>query len=196
VALQFLFSCVLLGLTAYRLHYTLNVPVGDPVNNGVDFYGTSAVFSTIEQGILNTFLLDPIMPEILVASILSLFWSLHGCVQLNFPPLQALKRPLYRMFSIHKSSERTSFTVETVVLFVLWIFYLVGAAVSTVRHWLPYQSASVSNLKLHTGQMDRLKLVLDIQTMSCSDRLDGLCLGRLDLYHLFARHQHCLGCPW
>lgn len=40
------------------------------------------------------------------------------------------------MLSIHKSAERPSFAIETVVLFVLWLFYLVGAAVSTVRHVL------------------------------------------------------------
>jgi len=31
-------ACVLLGLAANRLHYTLNLPPGDPLNNGENFY--------------------------------------------------------------------------------------------------------------------------------------------------------------
>ncbi|THU90567.1 hypothetical protein K435DRAFT_256496 [Dendrothele bispora CBS 962.96] len=51
-----LFSIVVLGLSATRLHYTLHVPLGDPVNGGEDFY-------------------DRIVVELLVASILTMLWS-------------------------------------------------------------------------------------------------------------------------
>ncbi|KAL7278403.1 hypothetical protein ACG7TL_007398 [Trametes sanguinea] len=51
-----LFSAVLLGLTATRLHYTLHLPPGDPLNNGNSFY-------------------DPIVAELLVTSVLGLLWA-------------------------------------------------------------------------------------------------------------------------
>ncbi|KAL1945336.1 hypothetical protein VTO73DRAFT_2187 [Trametes versicolor] len=51
-----LFSAVLLGLTATRLHYTLRLPPGDPLNNGQPFY-------------------DPIVAELLVTSVLAMIWS-------------------------------------------------------------------------------------------------------------------------
>lgn len=36
---QWLFSLILLSLTAARLNYTLHLPEGDPLNHGSDFYG-------------------------------------------------------------------------------------------------------------------------------------------------------------
>lgn len=36
---QFLFSIVLLGLTAARIRYTTHLPQGDPLNHGHSFYG-------------------------------------------------------------------------------------------------------------------------------------------------------------
>ena len=39
---QILFSVVLFGLTAARLHYTTHLPKGDPLNGGNNFYGQSA----------------------------------------------------------------------------------------------------------------------------------------------------------
>ena len=59
--LQWLFSAVLLGLTATRLHYTLFLPPYDPLNNGQSFF-------------------DPIVVELAVTSILALFWSSFMCV--------------------------------------------------------------------------------------------------------------------
>lgn len=40
---QGVFSVILLGLTAARIHYTTNLPSGDPLNGGHDFYGQSLV---------------------------------------------------------------------------------------------------------------------------------------------------------
>ncbi|KAI0653246.1 hypothetical protein C8Q70DRAFT_1026652 [Cubamyces menziesii] len=51
-----LFSAVLLGLTGTRLHYTLRLPPGDPLNHGKSFY-------------------DPIVAELLVTSVLGMIWS-------------------------------------------------------------------------------------------------------------------------
>ncbi|KAI0764129.1 hypothetical protein BC629DRAFT_1293649 [Irpex lacteus] len=51
----FLFAAVLLGLTAARVHYTLHIPEGDPLNGGRDFY-------------------DPIVIELLVTAALTLLW--------------------------------------------------------------------------------------------------------------------------
>lgn len=51
-----LFSLVLLGLTAARLHYTTHLPPFDPLNQGRPFY-------------------DPIVAELLVCSILGIIWA-------------------------------------------------------------------------------------------------------------------------
>ncbi|PAV17086.1 hypothetical protein PNOK_0715000 [Pyrrhoderma noxium] len=51
-----LFSLVLLGLTAARLHYTTHLPPTDPLNRGQPFY-------------------DPIVAELAVCSILGIFWA-------------------------------------------------------------------------------------------------------------------------
>ncbi|KAJ2995061.1 hypothetical protein NUW54_g7453 [Trametes sanguinea] len=64
-----LFSAVLLGLTATRLHYTLHLPPGDPLNNGNSFY-------------------DPIVAELLVTSVLGLLWSSFMYV-IDLRPLRA-----------------------------------------------------------------------------------------------------------
>ncbi|KAI0776510.1 hypothetical protein BD413DRAFT_610140 [Trametes elegans] len=54
--LLWLCSAVLLGLAATRIHYTLHLPLGDPLNNGQSFY-------------------DPIIVELLVSSVLAVVWS-------------------------------------------------------------------------------------------------------------------------
>ncbi|KAH9926659.1 uncharacterized protein BXZ73DRAFT_90922 [Epithele typhae] len=56
--LLWLFSVVLLGLCATRLHYTIFLPPFDPLNNGQPFF-------------------DPIVVELAVTSILALFWSMY-----------------------------------------------------------------------------------------------------------------------
>ncbi|KAF9254353.1 hypothetical protein L218DRAFT_1082378 [Marasmius fiardii PR-910] len=59
IALYFalsLFSITLLGLCAARIHYTTNLPRGDPLNGGVDFH-------------------DPIVAELLATSIFVTLWS-------------------------------------------------------------------------------------------------------------------------
>ena len=53
---QWLFSVVLLGLCATRLHYTIFLPPFDPLNNGKPFY-------------------DPIVVELVVTSVFALFWA-------------------------------------------------------------------------------------------------------------------------
>ncbi|KAI0092218.1 hypothetical protein BDY19DRAFT_587586 [Irpex rosettiformis] len=93
----FLFSAVLLGLTAARLHYTLHVPEGDPVNGGNDFY-------------------DPIVVELLVSSVLTLLWV------------------PWVIHVIAKTSDYgwvSTFAGETVSLFIFFVMWLVGSAVST-----------------------------------------------------------------
>ncbi|OCH89391.1 hypothetical protein OBBRIDRAFT_794344 [Obba rivulosa] len=96
-AALFLFSLVLLGLTADRIHYTLHLPPFDPLNGGNDFY-------------------DPIVAELLVSSILTMFWS------------------CYSIHNIHRGYEyglATSFAGEILGLFVLFVMWLVGAAIAT-----------------------------------------------------------------
>lgn len=100
IALYFalaIFSIVLLGLTAARIHYTTHLPPGDPLNGGADFF-------------------DPIVAELLVTSLLVIAWS------------------FFIIHSIHKRNENrfiSTFRGELVGLFILWLMYLVGAAIAT-----------------------------------------------------------------
>ncbi|KAF5393258.1 hypothetical protein D9757_000768 [Collybiopsis confluens] len=87
-----IFSLVLLGLSAARLHYTTHLPPGDPLNG------------------------DPIVAELLLTSILAIFWS------------------WFIVHCIHKRHENriiTTFRGELIGLFVLWVMVLVGAAIAT-----------------------------------------------------------------
>ncbi|EJC97817.1 uncharacterized protein FOMMEDRAFT_143374 [Fomitiporia mediterranea MF3/22] len=92
-----LFSAVLLGLTATRIHYTTHLPPGDPLNQGRHFY-------------------DPIVAELMACAILALLWAplvahmIHG-------------RREYRYLS--------KVWHELLGLFVLWVLWLVGAAIAT-----------------------------------------------------------------
>ena len=53
---QWVFSVLLLGHTAARIHYTENLSPYDPLNGGHHFY-------------------DPVIAELLVTSILAMLWS-------------------------------------------------------------------------------------------------------------------------
>ncbi|KAL1694223.1 hypothetical protein GGG16DRAFT_122591 [Schizophyllum commune] len=57
--LLLLLSITLLGLTITRVHYTMNLPRGDPLNGGRNFYERTIV-------------------ELLVSSILTIFWSIYA----------------------------------------------------------------------------------------------------------------------
>ncbi|KAF8663690.1 hypothetical protein AX16_000865 [Volvariella volvacea WC 439] len=50
-----LFSFILFALSAARLHYTTNLPVGDSLNGGIDFY-------------------DPVVAELLVTTLFTMIW--------------------------------------------------------------------------------------------------------------------------
>ncbi|KAI0270451.1 hypothetical protein BC834DRAFT_1039217 [Gloeopeniophorella convolvens] len=54
-----IFSVVLLGLTAARIHYTENLSPNDPLNDGRHFY-------------------DPVVAELLATSILAMLWSMFA----------------------------------------------------------------------------------------------------------------------
>ncbi|KAJ8085527.1 hypothetical protein PM082_004345 [Marasmius tenuissimus] len=51
-----LFSFILFALCAARINYTTNLPLGDPLNRGIDFY-------------------DPAVVELLVTTLLAMLWS-------------------------------------------------------------------------------------------------------------------------
>ncbi|KAH9041890.1 hypothetical protein EDB83DRAFT_2228090 [Lactarius deliciosus] len=93
------FSVVLLGLTAARIHYTENLSPDDPLNGGYRFY-------------------DPVVAELLATSILVTLWS---------------------MFAIHAIYTRRdrlivhTFAAESIALFVLFVMWLVGTGIATVR---------------------------------------------------------------
>lgn len=78
IMLQWLFSAVLLGLTAARLHYTTHLPRGDPLNQGQPFYGTCRAHSSDAFHIdvdTHSCLSDPIVAELLACSILAMVWA-------------------------------------------------------------------------------------------------------------------------
>ncbi|KAJ7760750.1 hypothetical protein DFH07DRAFT_816609 [Mycena maculata] len=58
------FSLVLFGLCAARLHYTLHLPPGDPLNQGNDFF-------------------DPIVVELVFSAILGMIWSTYAVVTIH-----------------------------------------------------------------------------------------------------------------
>ncbi|KAF8512313.1 hypothetical protein BU17DRAFT_96450 [Hysterangium stoloniferum] len=93
-----LFSGTLVGLTGFRLRYTLHLPPTDPLNDGKPFY-------------------DRIAAELFATGIFAFFWAAH------------------MVHTISRAVERGGFLVriafELFFLGVLWVLYLVGAAVST-----------------------------------------------------------------
>jgi len=97
--LLWVFSAVVLGLTAARLHYTTHpgLPPYDPLNNGLPFY-------------------DPIVAELLASSILTLLWT---------------SWVIHVIFRSFEYGRVTSFASELLGLFVLFVLWLVGAAIAT-----------------------------------------------------------------
>ncbi|KAJ7284559.1 hypothetical protein C8J57DRAFT_1431984 [Mycena rebaudengoi] len=91
------FSLVLFGLTAARLRYTTHLPLGDPLNNGKNFY-------------------DPIVVELLFSALLGMVWSVYAVVTIHH-----MREDRY----IH------TFLSEIVILGVLFLCYLVGAAIAS-----------------------------------------------------------------
>ncbi|KAJ7212194.1 hypothetical protein GGX14DRAFT_622336 [Mycena pura] len=96
-AIFVLLSFIVFCLTIARLSYTNNLPRGDPLNGGKDFY-------------------DPDIVELLVTTILSMAWA------------------AFVIRTIHRRVEDnlvSTFRGELVGLFVIWLFWLVGAALAT-----------------------------------------------------------------
>ncbi|KAI0753856.1 hypothetical protein C8Q74DRAFT_343968 [Fomes fomentarius] len=92
-----LFSAVLLGLAGTRLHYTLFLPPYDPLNGGQPFY-------------------DPIIVELIITSILALFWS------------SFIIHVIHRSYDYGRIS---SFAGELLGLIALFVLFLVGAAIAS-----------------------------------------------------------------
>ncbi|OCB90750.1 hypothetical protein A7U60_g2050 [Sanghuangporus baumii] len=120
-----IFSVVLLGLTAARIHYTTHLDPLDPLNDGQSFY-------------------DPIVAELLVCSILAIVWSplVYVCTFM-IPLLQNYLSALFwRSYGllwcmIHMIHGRREYKFLSLVwhellgLAILWLLWLVGAAVAT-----------------------------------------------------------------
>ena len=68
-----MFAAIVLILTSVRLNYTLHLPKGDPLNNGVDFFGTRTLhILDISMLMFGTLVLDPIVAHLLACSLLAL----------------------------------------------------------------------------------------------------------------------------
>jgi len=98
----FLFSLVLFGLCAARIHYTTHLPPGDPLNGGTSFY-------------------DPIVAELLVVSLLTMFWS------------PTIAHAVHARHEYHKRY-LFSFIFELIGMGILFVFWIVGAAIAT-KFW-------------------------------------------------------------
>ncbi|KAG1750551.1 uncharacterized protein EDB91DRAFT_1235060 [Suillus paluster] len=82
-----------MALSAVRLHYTTHLSPNDPLNYGIHFY-------------------DHIVVELLVTSIITMFWSLF------------IARTIHRR---HEHRLVNSFTAELVGLFILFLLWVIGA---------------------------------------------------------------------
>lgn len=101
-ALLWTSAVILLGLTAYRVHYTKRLALGDILTSRRHFY-------------------DPVIVELLVTSCLTIIGSLGVLAALA-------ARRKGRWGS-------KSFGMENIYLFIIWVMFLVGAAVTTHK-WL------------------------------------------------------------
>ncbi|KAI0289260.1 hypothetical protein BC826DRAFT_630272 [Russula brevipes] len=110
------FSVVLLGLTAARIHYTENLSPDDPLNGGVHFH-------------------DPIIAELLATSILVILWSTFAsvfCLQVFLYVARA--NPILSVHAIYMRCDRLvihTFAVEAIALSMLFVMWLVGTAIAT-----------------------------------------------------------------
>ncbi|TFK72664.1 hypothetical protein BDN72DRAFT_304629 [Pluteus cervinus] len=59
-----LFSFITFALCAARLHYTLHIPIGDPLNGGVDFY-------------------DPVVAELLFTTLITMPFCLYAAFSIH-----------------------------------------------------------------------------------------------------------------
>ncbi|GJE96156.1 hypothetical protein PsYK624_123490 [Phanerochaete sordida] len=92
-----LFAVVTLGLSAARIHYTLHIPAGDPLNGGQNFY-------------------DPIVAELIATSVITILW------------VPWVVSTITRTYDYGIVS---TFLSETIGLFILFVMWLVGAAIAT-----------------------------------------------------------------
>ncbi len=88
---QGVFSIVLLGLTSARIHYTSDLPAGDPLNDGVSFYGERNVTAITEPRL--KYFPDPIVVELLVTTILTMAWCIYMCAPIASPFCSSLNIP-------------------------------------------------------------------------------------------------------
>ncbi|KAJ3814913.1 hypothetical protein F5876DRAFT_31858, partial [Lentinula aff. lateritia] len=112
-----LFSIVLLGLTAARIHQTLNFAPG------VSFYGAVSI-------------IDPIVVELLVTSVLAMIWSWFI---------------IHTIHTIRVSGPLTTFRHESIGFFIIWLMFLVGTAIATVRKHPPSSQNYWANLSVCFG---------------------------------------------
>ncbi|KAJ7505398.1 hypothetical protein B0H11DRAFT_1978514 [Mycena galericulata] len=99
-----LFSFIVFGLTIARLSYTNNLPRGDPLNRGRDFYGSN--------------IHNPDIVELLVTTMMSIVWAVF------------VIRTIHRRVEDNLVS---TFRGELVGLFIIWMFWIVGTSIATTQ---------------------------------------------------------------
>lgn len=138
IIIQWTFSILLFGLTIARLRYTTNLPQGDPLNNGVDFYGKSCLGC---GEIVTDGMSDPVVVELLVCSVLSfafapIVWVCSGnriydaADNLRTPPHSI---QLTRRYLDYRGIKAWNLHLEMAGIAVLWLLWLIGCGISTVR---------------------------------------------------------------
>ncbi|KAJ2916359.1 hypothetical protein MD484_g4070, partial [Candolleomyces efflorescens] len=128
-------AVVLLGLTAYRIHYTKRSNTGDVLTSRTHYY-------------------DPIIVELLVTSILTFIGSLA----------------IIAMIASRMGGPK-SFMGELLFLFIVWVMFLVGAAITTHK-WL--------HLKWCRGSQKVCRILETIKAFS------WICFGLISFLMLFA----------
>ncbi|KAI0049060.1 hypothetical protein FA95DRAFT_1571497 [Auriscalpium vulgare] len=113
--LLFVFSLVLLGLTADRINYTTHLSNHDPLNNGHSFY-------------------DPIVAELLFSTLMTMLLVpfMCACVSTLRPErANPYPRSVHAIVKRRENGQIFTFAAEIATLSVLFLFWLVGAAVAS-----------------------------------------------------------------
>lgn len=118
-----MFSFLLFVLSCARLNYTLTLDPRDGLNGGRRFYGSSSLLltqsvDTIGSTLTELFIADPVIAELLFTTLITMPWA--G----------------FMIFSIHKRYENkfvSKFRDEMIGLSIIWLFWMVGTGIATVR---------------------------------------------------------------
>lgn len=124
-----MFSVILLGLTGYRLHYTLSLSHPDVLTTSTHYYGACSPFRS-SKTVFDILVLDPRIAALLVGSALLLILSLVMYAHVFFSRSSFAISHSLRVGMIAASSGGVLF--ENFAVLIVWIYLLITAALVTV----------------------------------------------------------------